>query len=95
MASFIEHCKDCKEQLGEEFPQVHKWLDEYFPILHFDARHRDVRHHEEGIEEVRKMWGDRAAEAARVHISKDFDGWVPKTPNEVQEWRFGIVHTPE
>jgi DNA-binding GntR family transcriptional regulator len=95
MAHFKEHCRECKEKLGEEFPQVHKWLDEFFPRLGFDVRHRDVRHHEDGIEEVRKMWGDEAAEAARLHIANDFDGWVPKNSLEVQDWRFGIIHHPE
>jgi len=92
MASFTEHCLECKEKIGDPFPQVHKWMDEYFALLHFDVKHRDVRHHEKGIEEVQRMWGDEAAKAARIHIQRDFDGWVPKDSKEVQEWRMGVVH---
>jgi len=95
MAHHKVHCEDCIAQLGESFAEVHHWLDELFPVLGFCEKHRDVRHHEDGIGEVRKMWGDRAAEAARIHIARDFDGWVPKNSNEVQEWRMGVVHDPE
>jgi hypothetical protein len=95
MARYEEHCEDCVRELGEPFGEVHKWLDEFFARLGFCEKHRDVRHHEVGIEEARVKWGDRAAEAARIHIRKDFDGWVPKDTLEVQEWRMGVVHHPE
>ena len=87
MASYEEHCNDCIVALGEPFGKVHRWLDEFFVRLGYSVKHRDVRHHEDGIEEVRRMWGDRAAEAARIHIKKDFKGWVPKDSLEVQDWR--------
>lgn len=94
MASFAEHCRDCVEKLGQPYEKVHKWLDEFFIKLRRHARHRDARHHEDGIEEVRKMWGDEAAKAARIHIEKDFGGWVPKNSKEVQEWRMGVIEAP-
>lgn len=87
MASFHEHCKDCIRELGRPFPEVHRWLDELFPVLGFSVKHREARHHMDGIEDVRRKWGDSAAEAARVHIARDFDGWVPKDSLEVQKWR--------
>ena len=34
-------------------------------------RHRKKRHHLKVIEEVRALWGDEAAEAARTHIISD------------------------
>ena len=71
---------------------VHRWLDEYFVKL--GEKHRDIRHHEGGIEEVRKMWGNKAAEAARLHIATDFYGHVPKNENDVQAWRIGVIHSP-
>ena len=39
-----------------------------------NAEHRKQRHNKEGIEEVRKMWGDKAAEAAELHIIDDMFG---------------------
>ena len=91
MASFEQHCLDCQEQLGCEWMMVHRWLDEFFPKF-FNEKHRDIRHHEVGIEQVRVMWGDEAAKAARIHIARDFEGWIPKDSIEVQGWRMGIVH---
>ena len=71
-----EHCKECEEKLGRSWDMVHAWLDEYAP--HYkDSKgrilmvHRIKRHHEEGVEEVRAMWGDQAAEAAKLHIISD------------------------
>ena len=94
MASYKEHCAECKEKLGKDYSVVHRWLDEFFCKMGWHERHRCVRHHLKGIEEVRKMWGDEAAEAARLHISTDFYGYVPKDVNDVQAWFIGVVHLP-
>ena len=81
--------------MGKDWSVVHRWLDEFFVKMGCHVRHRDIRHHEKGIEEVRQMWGDQAAEAARLHIASDFMGFVPKDDKEVQAWRLGVVHVPE
>jgi DNA-binding GntR family transcriptional regulator len=83
MASFDDHCRDCLKALGEPFEEVNRWLDAFFPVYGFD--HRPERHHEEGIEEVRALWGDRAAEAARIHIQRDY-GFIP-TKAQADEWK--------
>ena len=75
MAHFKTHCEDCVKELGEPFEKVHRWLDEYAIV--FGPQHRHVRHHNEGIEKVRQMWGNKAAKAAEIHIRRDFDGKVP------------------
>jgi DNA-binding GntR family transcriptional regulator len=94
MAGHETHARDCLEQLGEEFGEVHEWLDEYFDSM--GTQHRSVRHHKEGIEEARKKWGDRAAMAAEIHIRRDFDGRIPDR-DELEfknkfliDWRSGI-----
>lgn len=74
MASFEEHCADCRHALGEDFPQVHHWLDALYKVM--GPKHRSARHHTDGVEQVRKMWGDRAARAAEIHIVRDC-GKVP------------------
>jgi len=71
MSDWKEHAKDCKEQIGESWDIVHLWLDEYAGIYWPWCGHRVHRHHKEGIEEVRKKWGDKAARAAEIHILKD------------------------
>jgi hypothetical protein len=72
MPSRAEHCNDCLNELGEEFEQVHVWLDELFRIK--GPAHRKFRHTTEGVETVRHKWGDRAARAAEIHILKDTPG---------------------
>jgi hypothetical protein len=72
----LRNCQDCKEQLGEEFKEVNIWLDELFKSAGPD--HRDIRHNNLGIEKCRKMWGDKAAEAATIHILAD-EGKIPQT----------------
>jgi len=95
MSSYKEHCAECKEKLGKEWYVVHRWLDELFAKMGFHERHRQVRHHEKGIEEVRKMWGDEAAKAAELHIRADFYGYLPKDDDDVQKWMLGIIHRPD
>lgn len=78
MPSFEYHCEECRKKLGEPFEYVHRWLDEFFGDPRYGTRHRHLRHHKKGIEEVRKKWGDRAAKAAELHIRSDLktDGWT-------------------
>jgi hypothetical protein len=82
MPLFEEHCKRCKEILGEEFSEVHKWLDNFYGKPPYGSKHRCLRHHKDGIEEVRKLWGDRAAQAAKIHIRQDLneEGWPDNKP---------------
>ena len=82
MPIFEEHCLKCQQILGEPFPEVHLWLDEYFGQSPYGTRHRYLRHHRQGIEEIRKKWGDRAAMAAEIHIRQDLetDGWPSDKP---------------
>jgi hypothetical protein len=94
MADYKEHCRDCQERLGRDWSVVHRWLDEFFARMGYHERHRDIRHHLKGIEEARARWGDQAAEAARIHIEKDFGGWVPADEVEVQKWRHGVIQVP-
>lgn len=69
MASLEVHCQDCVEALGEPFERVHIWLDEFFKTV--GPQHRAIRHNAEGVAEVRRMWGDKAAKAAELHIECD------------------------
>jgi hypothetical protein len=66
-----DHCKRCEEILGKPFKEVHLWLDELFHMKIFGPWHRCVRHNWEGIAQVKAMWGDEAAEAAKIHIMDD------------------------
>ena len=89
MPSHKHHCADCAEKLGSPFPEVHAWLDA-FHEGGGDVAHRAVRHHMEGVEEVRRLWGDEAARAAVLHIMLDWDGIreddIPKTRQEAENF---------
>lgn len=92
MAWHKEHCADCLKELGNEWSEVHKWLDELFAVL--GEKHRDVRHHKKGIEIIRKKWGDEAARAAEIHIARDFCGFIPEDEMDVQKWMLGVIIHP-
>jgi hypothetical protein len=71
MPSLEMHCQDCVEKLGEPFTYVHQWLDQLWPVL--GPKHRAVRHNDTGVDYIRLKWGDRAAQAAVLHIKLDED----------------------
>lgn len=71
MASLGVHCNDCRKKLGKPYKHVHRYLDQYAASYNGSKRHRQLLHNERGIEEVRKYWGDEAAEAAKLHIELD------------------------
>jgi hypothetical protein len=88
---FEKHCAHCIEVLGEPFEEVNLWMD-YFHRhppegQKYASKHRRYRHHKAGIEQVRAIWGDRAAEAAKLHMLDDLktgeaheadETWVPE-----------------
>lgn len=78
MATYNEHCQECIEKLGQPFGPVHKWLDELQPTL--GPQHRAIRHNEKGIMKVRRLFGDEAAKAARLHIERDEGGFEKEGP---------------
>lgn len=84
MASFDDHCAIDRKHLGREFPEVHRWLDAYFKTDGF--LHRRHRHHREGVEIVRKLWGVEGAKAAILHILVDA-GHLPSK----EDWSRGYV----
>jgi hypothetical protein len=92
MPGHKQHCEDCERQLGQPFPEVHAWLDAFYDG-DGALEHRAARHHMEGVEEVRRLWGDDAARAAVLHIMLDWDGiredQIPKNGMEAEGggWR--------
>ena len=77
MPSFETHCDQTNRLLGNRFEQVHLWLDELAGKEPEGMKHRRKRHHSAGVEQVRQMFGDKAASAARLHIEMDLaeEGW--------------------
>src|SRR5260370_42609754 len=69
MASLEQHKADCVKYLGAPFEDVHKWIDEFFSK--YGPSHRRFRHHREGVQEARQLFGEAGAKAAIVHILRD------------------------
>jgi hypothetical protein len=69
MASLLQHNDDCRRFLGESFENVNEWMDEYF--TQYGPTHRRFRHHREGINQARDLFGERGALAATIHILRD------------------------
>ena len=81
MAKIETHCADCLRILGNEFKEVHEWLDEYAreynPHVHLEY-HRKFRHHDKGIKKIGEEMGFYAERAAKLHIIRDYEMFLPK-----------------
>jgi len=69
MASLEKHKADSVKWLSKDFEEVHRWLDEFFAAK--GSQHRKFRHHAEGVEEAKRLFGDLGGEAAKIHILRD------------------------
>jgi hypothetical protein len=80
MARIKTHIEDTERILGEPFEYVHLWLDELtkkWPVhIHLEY-HRKFRHHAQGVNEVIDKWGFYAGQAAKLHIIRDNDMFLP------------------
>jgi len=74
MAKIKTHCEDCEKVLGKPFLEVHEWMDhyakKYSPKLYLE-KHRQFRHHAEGIKKAIELFGYYGGQAAKLHIIRD------------------------
>ena len=75
---FEEHCKESEALFGAPFAEVHRWLDEFAFKEPYGLRHRHLRHHEAGIQEAVRLFGEAAGPVARQHMISDMkqEGWT-------------------
>ena len=86
---FEYHCHEAEKAFGNRHENIHLWLDEFAKFYSHDKKykHRKFRHHKEGIEEARKIFGDIGALVAEQHIKLDNEGWLPeKKDYEIPEY---------
>ena len=71
------HCSESISLFGDPFTEVHQWLDAFAGQPGIGMKHRRYRHHLFGVQEIRMLFGDCAAEAALRHIKSDLaqEGW--------------------
>lgn len=79
---FEEHCKESEALFGAPFAEVHRWLDAFAFTPEYGLRHRHLRHHEAGIREAVRLFGEAAGPVARQHIISDMkqEGWTENDP---------------
>ena len=75
--TFEEHCQESITLFGKPYEEVHKWLDEFQKAPGIGMKHRKFRHHQVGIKEALKLFGEEAERVARRHIISDLkqEGW--------------------
>jgi hypothetical protein len=80
MSSFEKHCEESVRLFGQPFEEVHLWLDEFARAPGIGMKHRRKRHHEDGIQQAVKLFGEIGGRAARQHIISDLkeEGWTER-----------------
>ena len=89
MAKRRTHNKDCMMLFGKTFDHVHAWLDQFafkYPISDFLDYHRTYYHNRYGLEYIRLKWGPKAERAGRIHLLRDTDWLMVRSP-EFDDYR--------
>ena len=87
-----QHCEESERLFRNPFREVHIWLDAYAGTKEYGFSHRKKRHHMEGIQTVKELFGETASLAARQHIISDLkgDGWKEEEhrfPKDEQDYK--------
>ena len=95
MSKLEDHCAQSLGLFGKDFERLHRWLDELAGSERYGMRHRRVRHHEAGIEEAVRLFGEEVRPVARQHIIADLkeEGWTEIDPfprDEMHYVRMGL-----
>lgn len=94
---FEDHCERTKQRTGFEMPEVHRYLDQYFPYFR-SANHWLILHHRKGIDKIVRMFGNNYGYegsvlvriAAEGHIVDDM-GEVFEEPSDMEHF-FMVLH---
>ncbi len=75
--TFEGHCTESTLLFEKPYEEVHRWLDEFQKAPGIGMKHRRFRHHQAGIKEATKLFGEAAGNVARQHIISDLkqEGW--------------------
>lgn len=89
---FEDHCEKTKERIGLGMPEVHRYLDQYYP--HFrTSTHWLILHHQKGIDKIVRMFGQNygyegdilVRQAAEGHVMDDM-GFIGFEPVDLKEF---------
>jgi hypothetical protein len=76
MAKIRTHCEDCESLLGEDFREVHEWLDRdasKYPTWLYFEKHRKKTH---TMAELQHFNTQEEKLAAKIHIVRDVEQYV-------------------
>lgn len=80
MATIKTHIEDSSRILGGDYIHVHEWMDFYAkrwnPHIYLEY-HRQFRHNAKGIEFIKNKWGFYSEQAAKLHIVRDNEMYLP------------------
>jgi hypothetical protein len=65
-----QHCRISKKETGEEFSELHEWMDA--PQKELGISHRTERHDTSHIPFVKKKWGAEGVREFLRHIEEDY-----------------------
>ena len=91
---FDDHRARSVANCGYDMPEVHKYLDQYFPVFR-TGTHRLILHHQLGVSKLVNMFGDNygyegrilVRQVAELHIKDDL-GFVPESWHEMEDLKF-------
>ncbi len=86
------HSARCQDILGRPWPEVHKFMDQYFEVAPGEA-HRIVLHHALGVNLCSQALGEASRPAAEPHVMDDM-GSIPVGPQEARDM-LGTIHPNE
>ena len=75
------HCQNSKERTGEDFRELHEWMDKPGEVLGID--HRRVRHDLSYLEEVKEKFGVPGVREFLRHIAEDYLHTAKKWDNKI------------
>lgn len=81
---FEDHCKRTKERTGFEMPEVHRYLDQYFPLFR-STTHWIILHHQKGVEKIINLYGDSYGLEGRYLVRIAAEGHIKDDMNDLYE----------
>lgn len=93
---FEDHCERTKQRTGFEMPEVHTYLDQYFPLFR-STNHWLVLHHAKGVDKIVRLFGENYGHegpllvriATEGHITDDM-GCVYMEPSDMEHLFFEL-----
>jgi hypothetical protein len=73
MPDFKTHCAISRKRTGNDFAELHKWIDDSQALKELESDHRIIRHclKEDDKDTIKRKWGEKAVIEWLFHIAID------------------------